>query len=172
MKSDESSAPSSHNAVESTSVVSTESVSAPPTNSTGEYLPEPHPQDVEEASSNTLQYDANSLNAVVWDFPGQVIFHNSHSVFISESGVPVITFNASGVLSDEVVPHEGSPQPAECCTGIFSIHYWLQVVDSMCSVKGKVLLAGTHIDKIHPDIKKACKIAKDSILPQLEKELL
>ena len=180
-KSDESSAPSSHNVVKSTGVVSTgvvstgvvstESVSTPPTISIGKSLPEPHPQDVVEASSSTVQYDADTLNAVVWDFPGQVIYHNSHSVFISESGVPVITFNASGELSDEVVPREGSPQPAECCTVISSIHYWLQVVDSMCSVKGKVLLAGTHIDKIHCDIKKARKIAKEKILPQLEKEL-
>ena len=107
----------------------------------------------------------------MWDFPGQVIYHNSHSVFISESGVPVITFNASGELSDEVVAREGSPQPAECCTVSSSIHYWLQVVDYMCSVKGKVLLAGTYIDKIHCDIKKARKIAKERILPQLEKQL-
>ena len=81
-------------------------------------------------------------------------------------------FNASGELTDQVVPHEGSPQPAECSTVISSIHYWLQVVDSMCSVKGKVLLAHTHIDKIDPnDIKRARKIAKERILPQLEKEL-
>ena len=166
IKSDESSAPTSHNVVEST-----ESVSAPPTNSTGKHLPEPHLQDVIEPPPNTVQYDADSLSAVVWDFPGQVIYHNSHSVFISESGVPVITFNASGELSDEVVPREGSPQPAECRTVISSIHYWLQVVDSMCSVKEKVLLAGTHIDKISPDIKKARKIAKKKILPQLRKEL-
>ena len=146
-------------------------VIAPLTNPTGKDLPEPHPQDVVEVSSNTVQYDADSLNAVVWDFPGQVIYHNSHSVFISESGVPVITFNASGELSDEVVPREGSPQPAECRTVISSIHYWLQVVDIMCSVKGKVLLAGTHIDKIHRNVKKARKIAKEKILPQLENEL-
>ena len=171
MKSDESSASSSHNVVESTNVVPTVSVSAPPIYSIGEGLPEPHPNDVVEASSNAIQYDADSLNAVVWDFPGQVIFHNSHSVFISESGVPIVTFNASGELSNKVVPRDGSPQPAECCTVISSIHYWLQVVDSMCSVKGKVLLAGTHIDKIHPEIGKARKIAKERILPQLEKEL-
>ena len=166
-KSYQSSVPSSDKEVDSTSAGF---VSVPPTNPTGEDQPESHPQDVEEASSNTVQYDADSLNAVVWDFPGQVIFHNSHSVFISESGVPVITFNASGELSDEVVPRKGSPQPAECRTVISSIHYWLQVVDSMCSVKGKVLLAGTHIDNIHPDIKKARKIAKERILPQLENE--
>ena len=171
MKSDESLAPYSQSIVESTNVVSTESVSTSPTNSTNENLPEPHPQDVVEASSNSVQYDTNSLNAVVWDFPGQVIYHNSHSVFISESGIPVITFNASGKLSDEVVPRKGCPQPVECHTVISSIHYWLQVVDSMCSVKGKVLLAGTHIDKIHPDTKKARVIAKERILPQLEKEL-
>ena len=170
-KSDQSSAPSGQNVGKSTDEVSIESVSAPPNNSADDNVPEPHPQDVMEASSNTVQYDADSLNAVVWDFPGQVIYHNSHSVFISESGVPVITFNASGELSDEVVPREGSPQPAECRTVSSSIHYWLQVVDSMCSVKGNVLLAGTHIDKIDPDIKKACKIAKKRILPQLEKEL-
>ena len=83
----------------------------------------------------------------------------------------MITFNASGELSDDVVPREGSPQPAECRTVISSIHYWLQVVDSMCSVKGKVLLAGTHIDKIHRNIKQARKIAKQRIFPQLKKEL-
>ena len=172
MKSNESSAPYGHNVMESTDLVSgTKSVSASPTNSTDKGMPELYPQDVEEASSNTVQYDVDSLNAVVWDFAGQVIFHNSHSVFISESGVPVITFNASEKLSDEVVPRKGYPQPAECCTVISSIHYWLQVVDSMCSVKGKVLLAGTHIDKIHPDIKKARKIARDRILSQLQQEL-
>ena len=168
-KSDET--PSNHNLMKSASVLSTESLSALSTNSADDNVPEPHPQDVMEASSNTVQYDADSLNAVVWDFAGQVIYHNSHSVFISESGVPVITFNASGELSDEVVVRESSPRPAECHTVSSSIHYWLQVVDSMCSVKGNVLLAGTHIDKIDPDIKKARKIAKERILPQLEKEL-
>ena len=165
-KSDESSVPFSHNVVVSTA----ESLSTPPTVSTSKGLLEPQPQDVKKAS-NTIQYDADSLNAVVWDFPGQVIYHNSHSVFISESGVPVITFNASGELSDKVVPREGSPQPAECHTVISSIHYWLQVVDTMCSVKEKVLLVGTHIDKIHPDIQKAREIARDKFLPQLVREL-
>ena len=172
-KSDENLAPSSHNVVESTGhgVVSTESVITSSSNSVGNSIPEPHPRDVIEACSNTVQYDADSLNAVVWDFPGQVIYHNSHSVFISESGVPVVTFNASGELSDEVVAREGSPQPAECCTVSSSIHYWLQIVDSMCSAKGKVILAGTHIDQIHRNIKKARKIAKERILPQLVKQL-
>ena len=69
----------------------------------------------------------------------------------------------------------------EKSTSISSIHYWLQVVDSMCSVEGSegdlspllptALLAGTHIDKLHPDIKKACKIAKKMILLVLEREL-
>ena len=171
VKSDESSAPSNHNVAESTGEVSTESVSASPTNFADDSLPEPHPQDMLEACSNVVQYNADSLNAVVWDFPGQVIYHNSHSVFISESGVPVVTFNASGELCDEVVVRKGSPQPAECRTVSSSIHYWLQVVDSMCSVKGKVLLAGTHIDMIHRNLRRAREIAKDKILPQLEKEL-
>ena len=124
-KSNECLAPFSYNVVEPTGpgVVSTESLSAHSTDSTGKGLFEPHPQDVTEASSNTVQYDADTLNAVVWDFPGQVIYHNSHSVFISESGIPVITFNASGELRDEVITCEGSPQPAECRTVISSIHY-------------------------------------------------
>ena len=171
VESDESLATSDHNVVESTGEVSTEPMNALPINSVNDNFPEPHPQDVLEACSNIVQYDADSLNAVVWDFPGQVIYHNSHSVFISESGVPVITFNASGELNDEVIVRQGSPQPAECRTVSSSIHYWLQVVDSMCSVKGKVLLAGTHIDIIHRNVRKACKIAKDRILSQLEKEL-
>ena len=145
-------------------------------------LPQPHPEDMQEALSYTATGDPDSINAVVWDFAGQVIFHNTHSIFISENGVPVITFNASMELTDEIIVREGATPPAECRTIISSIHYWLQVVDSMCSVEGNegdhsfllptALLAGTHIDKLHPDIKEARKIAKNLILPQLEKELL
>ena len=128
-------------------------------------------QDMEAASSQAIQYDSNSLIASLWDFAGQTIFHNSHSVFISESGVSVITFNASLELTDKIIPREGSPQLPECHTIISSIHYWLQVVNSVCSVKENVLLVGTHIDKLHPDLKEARKIASNEILPILEKEL-
>ena len=147
-----------------------------------ENLPSPHPKDVQEASSYTPTCDPHSLNAVVWDFAGQVIFHNTHSIFISESGVPVITFNASMRITAKVSVREDATTPAECHTIIESIHYWLQVVDSMCSVKGSdkdhspllptALLAGTHIDKLHNDIQEARKIAKTIILPVLEEELL
>ena len=109
--------------------------------------------------------------AILWDFAGQVIYHNSHSVFISNNGVIMITFNASMELKEEVVPHKGSPQPPECHTMISSIHYWLQVINSLCSVKENVLLVGTHIDKLHEDIDKAREIAKGRILPQLFDEL-
>lgn len=146
-----------------------------------ESLPQPQQQDVHEATSYTETTDPDELNAVVWDFAGQVIFHNTHSIFISENGVPVITFNASMNLTDEVAVREGAALPAECRTIISSIHYWLQVVNSMCAIKGgdgdqsrllpTALLAGTHIDKLHPDVKVARKIAKDIILPMLEKEL-
>ena len=109
--------------------------------------------------------------AILWDFAGQVIFHNSHSLFISDNGVIIITFNASMELKEEVVPHKDSPQPPECHTMISSIHYWLQVINSLCSVKENVLLVGTHIDKLHNNIDKAREIAKDRILPQLYDEL-
>ena len=100
-----------------------------------------------------------------------MIFHNSHSVFISDGGVSLVTFNASMELTDEITPREGSLQPPECCTIISSIHYWLQVVNSVCSVKRNVLLIGTHIDKLHHDLKEARRIASNKILPVLENEL-
>jgi len=111
-------------------------------------------------------YDSDSLIASLWDFAGQVIFHNSHSVFISDGGVSVITFNSSMELTDNVIPRENAPQPHKCRTIIASIHYWLQVVNSACSVKENVLLVGTHIDKLHPDIKEARKVASSNILPK------
>ena len=136
---------------------------------------------VQTASSKTPQYDPDSLNVTMWDFAGQTIFHNTHSIFISEEGVPIITFNASVELTNQINPRDNSPPLQEKSTGISSIHYWLQVVDSMCSVEGSegdlspllptALLAGTHIDKLHPDIKEARKIAKKMILPLLVKEL-
>ena len=57
----------------------------------------------------------------------------------------------------------------------------VQVVDSMCSVEGKEgdlsplqpapILAGTHIDLLHPDIKFCSEDCKEMILPQLVEEL-
>ena len=115
------------------------------------------------------QHQPNDLIASLWDFRGQTaVFHNYHSVFISDSGVSVITFNAAP--EDNVIPGEGS-QPPEFHAIISSIHYWLQVVNSVCSVNENVLLVGTHIDKLHPDLKIARKIASNKILPVLEKEL-
>ena len=115
-----------------------------------------------------MQYD---LIAVFWDFAGQTIFHNSHSVFLSNNSVIMITFDASMKLKDEVIPRECSHRPPECHSVISSIHYWLQVVHSLCSVKQNVLLVGTHIDKLHSDIDKACEISKKAILPELIEEL-
>ena len=136
---------------------------------------------IQEVVQNPTQYDPESLNVTLWDFAGQTIFHNTHSVFISEEGVPIITFDASVELTSKIHPRDASPPLHEKSTGISSIHYWLQVVDSMCSVEGgegdlspllpTALLAGTHIDKLHPDIKEAREIAKKKILPLLEKEL-
>jgi len=153
------------------SVRLTESMMAPPVNGARGNHSKLHPQHAQEVSIQTTQCDSESLIASLWDFPGQVIFHNTHSVFISDGGVCVITFNASVELTNKIIPREGSPQPPECCTIISSIHYWLQVVNSVCSVKENVLLVGTHIDKLHPDLKEAHKIAREAILPVLEKEL-
>ncbi|XP_065905825.1 uncharacterized protein [Dysidea avara] len=136
----------------------------------------------QEVFSDLKHYNSESLNGILWDFSGQVISHNTHSVFISEKGVPVITFNASMDLMAAVTPREGSPIPHECPTIMSSIHYYLQVVDSVCSVRGgkddlspllpTAVLAGTHIDKLHPDIKVARKIAKEKHLTVLEEELI
>ena len=128
----------------------------------------PYPRHMEETS---LQCNSDSLIASLWDFAGQVIFHNSHSVFISNNGVTVITFNASMELTNNIIPREGSHQLPECCTIISSIHYWLKVVNSVCSVEENVMLVGTHIDKLHPDLGVARKMAIEKTIPVLEKEL-
>ncbi|XP_065895596.1 uncharacterized protein [Dysidea avara] len=143
LKATDNVSPSSRLAVKSGSVT--------PTIGTVKRLSETRPQGIHDGSFSTSQYDPESLNLALWDFPG------------------------------EIVPREDSPAPPECATIISSIHYWLQVVDSMCSVEGKkgdlsplqpaVILAGTHIDLLHPDIKIAWKIAKEMILPQLIEEL-
>jgi len=158
------------------------SESAPPPTATDEYATQLHSQDMQPAIAKRSEvYNPECLNLSLWDFPGQVIFHNTHSIFISQSGVITITFNASVKLTDEIIPRTSSSSPPQCHTTISSIHYWLQVVDSMCSVEGieadlsplqpPVILAGTHIDKLHPDIKIARKVAKEITIPQLIEEL-
>ena len=151
-----------HSGVLFTTVPLTKSMMTSPHSDIGN---NPYPQCMQEA------YDSESLIASLWDFAGQTVFHNSHSVFISDGGVSVITFNASMELTDQNILRKGSPQLPECCTIISSIHHWLQVVNSMCTAKENVLLVGTHIDKLHPDVREARNIASNKILPVLEKEL-
>ena len=87
-------------------------------------------QDIVQGDSpKTADYDPESLNVTLWDFAGQVIFHNTHSVFISEEGVPIITFDASVELTSEINLRDNSSPLQEKSTGISGIHYWLQVVD-------------------------------------------
>ena len=150
-----------------------------------EKLPQLNTQDLKAVSSNTSQYELDSINVVAWDYAGQVIFHNTHSLFMSEDGVPIITFNASMELTDEIKLREGAPVPPECRTNISSLHYWLHTVSSMRPTvdhpQGPMaLLAGTHIDLLHHDFKEATKlsdikvareIAKAKLLPQLGKAL-
>ena len=138
-------------------------------------LPTLDEQDLKEVSSNTVKYDFNGVNVVAWDYAGQVIFHNTHAVFMSENGIPIITFNASLELTDKIKPREGSPLPPECNSNIASLHYWLHTVSSIRSANHSpqgpmALLAGTHIDLLHSDIKEARKLAK-KILPYLEEEM-
>ena len=73
----------------------TESMMTSPRGGTGGNSSKPYPQHMQEASLQAIQYNSNSLIASLWDFAGQTVFHNSHSVFISDSGISVITFNAS-----------------------------------------------------------------------------
>ena len=149
----------------------TKSMISPPQDTNGNPATNPILMYVDKASLNPVQYDFKSRVASLWDFAGQAIFHNTHSVFIPNNGVTVITFDASMELTDNTIPREGFPQLPECCSIISSIHYWLKVVNSVCSAKENVLLVGTHIDKLHLDIKEARKIASENILPVLEKEL-
>jgi len=131
-----------------------------------------------ERSSEFCSQAIDNLCTTIWDFNNDAILHNAPSAFISEHTVSVITFDASKELTDEILLDEGSYQLPECHNSISSIHYWLKVVDSVCSVEGEdghlqptAILAGTHIDKLHSDLHVARKIARDRILPLLEKEL-
>ena len=66
-KSDMTSTPSSHNVpVECSEVVLTESLNTPINSSTTKDLPKPHEIDAAQDSSSTIQYDANTLNAVLF----------------------------------------------------------------------------------------------------------
>ena len=121
-----------------------------------------------EGTEIPMQYD---FLAIFWDFAGQVIFHNTHSVFISNKGAIIITFDASMKLTDKILPRQHCCQPPEYDTMISSIHYWLQVVHTLYPMHENVLLVGTHIDKLDKDIDKARQIAKDTILPKLHEEL-
>ena len=154
-----------------TSAPLTESMMGPSASDIDKDSFKPQTQRMRKASLKAAQYNSDSLTASLWDFAGQTVFHNSHSVFISDGGVSVIIFNSSMELTDKIIPREGSFQPPECLTIISSIHYWLQVVNSVCLVKENVILVGTHIDKLHSDLTVARKIASERILPVLEKEL-
>ena len=73
-----------------TSVSLSESIMTPPASGTSEDSHKPYTQDayVNGGSLQAAQYNADSLIASIWDFPGQVVFHNFHSVFRGEANMP------------------------------------------------------------------------------------
>ena len=62
-------------------------------------LPAAVKADLEQAKAAVL-VDDDGINAVIWDFAGQSVYHGLHSMFLKEDNVAMIVFDASQNLDD------------------------------------------------------------------------
>ena len=120
--------------------------------------------DLDEVKCAEGLIDDDAVNAIIWDFAGQSVYHGLHSVFLKEDNVTMIVFDASQQLQDPTKDRDSHKDPytqksiSPSTTGYESVCYWLQSIHSIRK-DGKmlgatslfvptVLLVATHIDLI------------------------
>ena len=138
-------------------------------------------EEFQELKRMKEKYNPRKRYVHLWDFAGQQIFHHMHGLFVSEDVVCLIVFNAGKSLftvPDKRYPDDITPaKPA-----IKVICYYMEMISARVSKRSTegddlseflptFILIGTHIDELHPDIKVATKLAFQSIVPALIKEL-
>jgi len=137
--------------------------------------------DLEQAKAAVL-VDDDGINAVIWDFAGQSVYHGLHSMFLKEDNVAMIVFDASQNLDDntkgryvDIDPYvDKAVNPTT--TGAETVCYWLKAIHSICHKDGTklgsksklvpvVFLVATHIDAIGDE--KAIGQRKKQIIDRL-----
>jgi len=127
-------------------------------------------------------YNPNKRYINIWDFAGQAVFQHTHGVFVSDEVVCLIVFDASLSLDEKPerrYPGDRTPRR----TVLQTICYWMELISSRVSQPSTsdkdqsvllptFILVGTHIDKLHPDIAMAEKIAFKTFIPLFQKELV
>ena len=143
-------------------------------------LPEAVQADLKQAKSAIL-IDEDGINAVIWDFAGQSVYHGLHSMFLKEDSVVMIVFDASQPLQDPVKGRDTYPYTQKCInpvtTGCESVRYWLQSIHSIRKDGTQlgatslfvptIFLVATHVDLIGDAIavgKKKIEIIEQLIL--------
>ena len=138
-------------------------------------------EDFQQLKTLKQKYNPRRRYVHLWDFAGQQIFHHMHGLFVSEDVVCLIVFNAGKSLF--TVPDKRYPDditPAK--SAIKVICYYMEMISARVSKRSTegddlseflptFILIGTHIDELHPDIKKASRLAFQHFVPALIKEL-
>ena len=133
-------------------------------------------QEVKKAKASTLRIDNTSIDLTILDFAGQLMYHNTHSVFIRKDNVIMIVFNASRPFSSNVKVRSSTLR-SDPMTNSENVHFWMKTVHSICRVPGDksdkadllpvILLVATHVDLLGDSAEKT----KAEIIDQLSKEL-
>ena len=106
-----------------------------------------------------------SFSLKVADFAGQMQYRSIYPLFIPMEAISIITFNAH--VKVEVVIHP----IIHCCKVVHSSYLETACYLKFSPLLPPVLLVGTHIDLIHPDMKIARKIAKHKFIPRFRVEI-
>ena len=144
-------------------------------------LPAAIKADLEQAKAAVL-VDDDGINAVIWDFAGQSVYHGLHSMFLKEDNVAMVVFDASQNLHDPTQGRNVVRDPFTVksvnptTTGAETVCYWLKAIQSICHKDGTklgsksklvpiVFLVATHIDAIGDE--KATEQRKKQIIDWL-----
>ena len=139
-------------------------------------IPQIDVKEVEKAKATTPYVDNSSIDLTILDFAGQLMYHNTHSVFIRKDNVIMIVFNASRPFSSNVKVRSSTLR-SDPMTNSENVHFWMKTVHSICRDPGDkndkadllpvILLVATHVDLLGDSAEKA----KDDIIKQLSEEL-
>ncbi|XP_065902538.1 uncharacterized protein [Dysidea avara] len=127
-------------------------------------LPAAIKADLEQAKAAVL-VNGDGIDAIIWDFAGQSVYHGLHSMFLKEDNVAMVVFDASQSLHDPTQGRNVVRDPYTkkdvnpTTTGAETVCYWLKAIHSICHKDGTkhnskskflpvVYLVATHIDKV------------------------
>jgi len=145
--------------------------------------PKVEDEDIKEAKATATKDDPeeSGTDVTILDFAGQLLYHNTHSIFIRKENVIMLVFNASQPLSEKIRVRSSTSGPqSDAITNSQNIHFWMKTIHSICHEPGDdsdkatllpvILLVATHIDLLGDSVERTKQVIIQTLFEELKEK--